>query len=79
MGCIRAGATESLIGRRGFLGGLLGTAALVADPDPLLWKPGKLISIPPEVHVPPLHQFFVQFLLPQSLTEAGSVLFHCYE
>ena len=33
--------------RRGFLTALLGgAAALAADPDKLLWKPGKLISIP---------------------------------
>lgn len=38
--------------RRGFLGTLLGGAALVADPERLLWTPGKkLISIPkPVIH-----------------------------
>ena len=42
--------------RRGFLGALLGVAGVTAaDPERLLWTPGKLISIPPRVHFPKWH------------------------
>jgi hypothetical protein len=35
------------VNRRGFLAGLFGAAAVAADPERLLWTPGrKLISIP---------------------------------
>ncbi|MCE5309586.1 MAG: hypothetical protein LLG20_18275 [Acidobacteriales bacterium] len=47
------------INRRLFLSTLFGTAAVAADPERALWKPGKLISIPPLVHVPKWHQFWL--------------------
>lgn len=47
--------------RRSFLATLLAGAAVAAvDPEKLLWKPGKLISIPPRVHVPRTHQMYVE-------------------
>src|SRR5580692_4016688 len=49
-----------MIGRRGFLGTLLaGTALIALDPEKELWKPGKVISIGPRVHVPQIHQLAV--------------------
>ena len=49
-----------MIGRRGFLGTLLAGAGLIAlDVERELWKPGKLISIPPRVHLPQTHHLWV--------------------
>lgn len=57
-----------MIGRRGFIGALLaGGAALAADPEALIWRPGKLISIPPKVHVPTAHLLQVSAYLPDDV------------
>src|SRR4051812_10653201 len=49
-----------MMNRRGFLSGLLAAAAgATLDPEQALWKPGKLISVPPRVHVPRIHTLHV--------------------
>lgn len=63
-----------MIGRRGFLGTLLaGGAAAALDPERLLWRPGKLISIPPRVHIPRWHHFFVDCRIPATTGVLGAL------
>jgi hypothetical protein len=65
-----------MIGRRGFLSALLGAAGVALDPDLVLWKPGKLISIPRHVHVPKLHHFYSYSLVPSKDFHDQSLSLH---